>query len=268
MQTTLEKGLDQAAAGLRDKAGEMSGVFASELDHYSRSYVEHAQTQIQENAREAGERASEVMAEASSKVTSDFTDRVGQLGREHLELYASKTDIAFEQSAARMEAHTAQVRSNLESDTRAFAAEYQRALAQQSEQSLTQGKADLAAQIDLAKYTLRQETQALDSQFQSSLQTHGARAMEEHKQRLENASNSWLLTTVTKLNQQSEGLIEQLAATTEKKLRTVCGNVFAEMGETLRQRLAGFSAPFTSPAEPASPAPFGKPTEKESEDTK
>ena len=268
MQTTLEKGLDQATASLRDKAGEMSGVFASELDHYSRSYVEHAQTQIQENAREAGERAGEVMAEASSKATANFTERVGQLGREHLDLYASKTDIAFEQSAARMEAHTAQVRSKLESDTRAFAAEYQRTLAQQSEQSLTQGKADLAAQIEQAKVTLRQETQALDSQFQSSLQTHGARAMEEHKQRLENASNSWLLTTVTKLNQQSEGLIEQLAATTEKKLRTVCGNVFAEMGETLRQRLAGFSAPFTSSAEPASPQISKNSTEKISDDSK
>jgi hypothetical protein len=268
MQTTLEKGLDQATASLRDKAGEMSGVFASELDHYSRSYVEHAQTQIQENAREAGERAGEVMAEASSNATSNFTERVGQLGREHLELYASKTDIAFEQSAARMEAHTAQVRSKLESDTRTFAAEYERALAQQSEQSLTRGKADLAVQIELAKDTLRQETQALDSQFQSSMQTRGARAMEEHKQRLENASNSWLLTTVTKLNQQSEGLIEQLAATTEKKLQTVCGNVFAEMGETLRQRLAGFSAPFTSPVEPAFPQTSRNSTEKESEDAK
>lgn len=268
MQSTLEKGLEQATSGLRDKAGEMSGLFASELDHYSRSYVEHARSQIQENAREAAERAGELMAEASAKTTANFAERTEQMGREHLDLYASKTDIAFEQSAARMEAHTAEVRSKLENDMRAFAAEYQRALSQQTQQSLTQGKEELSAHIESAKESLRLETKALDRQFQSSIQSLGAHAMDEHKQRLENASNSWLLTTVTKLNQQSEGLIDQLAATTEKKLRAVCGNVFAEMGETLRQRLAGFSAPFPSPVEPASPQTSANPSEKESEDTK
>lgn len=268
MQSTLEKGLEQATSGLRDKAGEMSGLFASELDHYSRSYVEHAQNQIQENAREAAEHARELMAEASAKTTANFAERTEQMGREHLDLYASKTDIAFEQSAARMEAHTAQVRSKLESDTRAFAAEYQRALSQQSQQSLTQGKEELSAHIESAKESLRLETQAMDRQFQSSIQSLGAHAMDEHKQRLENASNSWLLTTVTKLNQQSEGLIDQLAATTEKKLRAVCGNVFAEMGETLRQRLAGFSAPFNSPVEHASPPISANPPETKSEEPK
>jgi hypothetical protein len=69
--------------------------------------------------------------------------------------------------------------------------------------------------------------------------------MDEHKQRLETASNSWLLTTVTKLSQQSESLIAELTDTTEKKLKGVCGTVFTEMGETLRQRLAAFAAPAT-----------------------
>ena len=268
MQTTLEKGMDQATATLRDKAGEMSGLFASELDHYSRSYVEHAQNQIQENAREAAEHAGELMAEASTKATANFTERVGQLGKENLELYASKTDIAFEQSAARMEAHTAQVRSKLENDTRAFALEYHRAISQHTELTLMQGKEDLTAHIDSAKQALRLETEALDRQFQSSLQSLGSHAMDEHKQRLENASNSWLLTTVTRLNQQSEGLIEQLAATTEKKLRTVCGSVFAEMGETLRQRLLAFSSPFAAPLEPAAPPVATDPSRNKPEESK
>src|SRR5207302_17970 len=43
MQAALEKGLDQASNQLREKAGEISGLFASELDHYSRSFVEHTQ---------------------------------------------------------------------------------------------------------------------------------------------------------------------------------------------------------------------------------
>ena len=87
--------------------------------------------------------------------------------------------------------------------------------------------------------------------------------MDEHKRRLENASNSWLLTTVTKLNQQSESLINELAETTDKKLKSVCGNVFSEMGETLHQKLAGLSALFGTPAPAAWPAPAINPPEEQ-----
>ncbi|MGH9680557.1 MAG: hypothetical protein ACRD4Y_11465, partial [Candidatus Acidiferrales bacterium] len=246
MQATLERGLDQAASSLREKAAELSGLYASELDHYSRGYTEHARNQIQEDAREAAEHANVMMAEAGDKAAAEFTERAGQLGGAQLDAFASRAETAFEQAAAGMEAHTAQVRSKMEKTTNALAAEYQQNLAQHTEQALAKTKDDLAMHVEQAKDALRAETRSIDQEFRSAVQSISASAMDEHKQRLENASNSWLLTTVTKLNQQSESLIDQLAASTEKRLKTVCGNVFAEMGETLRQRLAGFSDPFTS----------------------
>ncbi len=255
MQTTLEKGLDQAASRLREKAAEMSGLFASELDHYSRSYVDHAQEQMQENGREVAERATRQIEEAGDAAGGKFTERAAQLGREQFDVYAAKTKAAFEQNTAHMEAQSTQVRAKLESDARAFAADFQRALSQHAQQTLALGKQELGLQIDQAKDALLIESQALERQFQSSLNSLGASAMDDHKQRLENASNSWLLTTVSKLNQQSEALINDLASTTETKLKAVCGTVFADVGETLRQRLAGLAAPFTAPAAPAPPAP-------------
>jgi hypothetical protein len=253
MQSTLEKGLDQAAAGLRKKAGEISGLFASELDHYNRSYVAHAQDQLEEDARDAAERASLQMAQADEAAAASFTDRTNQLIRDQFEIFHAKAESAFEQNVARVEAHAVQVRSKLESDSRTLAAEFQNTLSQQTQQSLAQGKQELASQLDLAKDNLRSEAQSLDTELRTSLHSLSTRAMDEYKQRLENASNSWLLTTVTKLNQQSEGLLNQLAASTEKRLRAACSSVFAEIGETLRQRLAGLSAPAASPAIPATP---------------
>jgi hypothetical protein len=219
---------------------------------------------MQENARDAAERASQQIAEASDLAGGKFTERAAQLGREQFDIYSSKTKTAFEQNASYMEAHTAQIRSKLEGDTRAFAAEFQRALSQHAQQTLALGKQELGIQVDQAKDALLMESQELERQFQASLNSHGAFAMDEHKQRLENASNSWLLTTVTKLNQQSESLINDLAETTEKKLKGVCGSVFSEMGESLRQRLAVFANPFGAPAAtPASPAPTVKSPEEQ-----
>ncbi|MBS1840845.1 MAG: hypothetical protein JST77_08345, partial [Acidobacteria bacterium] len=52
-----ERAVEHAGNQLREKAGEISGVFASELDHSSRNFVQHTQTQMEEVVREAFDRA-------------------------------------------------------------------------------------------------------------------------------------------------------------------------------------------------------------------
>jgi hypothetical protein len=252
MQTTVQKGVDQAAAQLREKAADLSGVFAKELDHVSRSYVEHAQRQIQECANEATDRASQQIAAGRDAAAAVFHERTGEIGQQQLEAYASKTKAAFEQNVASMEANAVQIHSKLESDARGFAVEFQRALSQHAEQTLAHAVENLTSQIDHAKESLLSESQAFQRRFGTSLEPLGIAAIDEHKKRLDNASNAWLLTVVTKLNQQSESLIAELAEATEKKLKAVCSAVISEMGATLRQRLGGLAAPPASPSSPPS----------------
>jgi hypothetical protein len=84
----------------------------------------------------------------------------------------------------------------------------------------------------------------------------GVAAIDEHKKRLDNASNAWLLTTVTKLTQQSEARITELSEATERKLKSVCNAVINEMGATIRQRLGGLTAPLNAPGAPSATDPF------------
>jgi hypothetical protein len=253
MQATLQKGVEQAAAQLREKAAELSGLFASELDHTSRSYVEHAQGQIQESAADAAERISQQIAEGGDAAATLFQERAGQIADKQFEAYASKTHTAFEQNVAHMEANAAQIRTKLESDARGFAVEFQRALSQHVQQTLAQGIQEMASQIDQAREGLQSEFQTLVRQFRASLEPFGSAAIDEHKKRLENASNAWLLTTVTKLTQQSEARVEELSEAAERKLKSVCSAVINEMGATLRQRLGGLTAPLNTPGAPPPP---------------
>ena len=252
MQAALEKGLEQAGTNLREKAGEMSSLFASELDHYSRSYVDHARSQIEDLTREAGERANHQMTQAADNASADFIKRSEQLAREQYESLTAKANMAFDQNAGRIDSYAAQVRAKLESDARSLAGEFQRVLVQQTRNALAQAKQDLAAQLDQGKDSLRTQGEALERQLEASSQSLQMKAMDEYKQRLENASNTWLLTTVTKLNQQSQGLIDQLTTSLEMKLRTTCNTVFTEVGETLRQRLAALSGALPEPSKPLS----------------
>ena len=66
-------------------------------------------------------------------------------------------------------------------------------------------------------------------------------SIEGYKARLENASNSWLLASATTLGQSSQAVMDTLSKSAEKRLREVCAEVLAGMGDTLKERLLGIS---------------------------
>jgi hypothetical protein len=67
-------------------------------------------------------------------------------------------------------------------------------------------------------------------------------SIEQYKERLENASNSWLLASATMLGQNSKGVLDTLSQAAEERLRDTCAEVFANLGETLRARMLGLSS--------------------------
>jgi len=64
MQATMEKGLEQASEALHVKAGEVSGLFATELDPLHRSFVDHAHGQLDEAEKNTVARAEQKLHDA------------------------------------------------------------------------------------------------------------------------------------------------------------------------------------------------------------
>jgi len=250
MQAAMDKGLEQASSSLREKAGEISGVFASELNHYSRSYVEHAQGQLDEAVKDAVERGRDQLTQASETSAATFGDQIRGLAEREFERLTGSISSAFEQTAARLEAHVAQVRSRVDADARQYFVEFHKGMAQQVQQGLAHARQEFEAQMAPVKDAWRAEREAQQQQLQEALGHLSNDSIDAYKKRLENVSNSWLLTTATKLSQQSQDLIATLANSAERQLRETCSQVFASVGETLRQRLMDFSSSLTDTAPP------------------
>ena len=94
-------------------------------------------------------------------------------------------------------------------------------------------------------------TVAHQQEMQSIYGQMGEHAAEQYKSRLENVSNQWMLATVASLDHQSRDLISGIAATAEQRLREACAQVFAGVGESLRERLKEIASGFTLPEPPA-----------------
>ena len=250
MQAALEKGLDQASNQLREKAGEISGLFASELDHYSRSFVEHTQGQMDEAVKDAVQRARGLFAQAAETSASTLADEAHRVAQRQLEQFNTSLSGALDQTAGRLEAHLAQTRSRIDADARQFFADFHKGMTQEIQKGVAAARQELEVQSASVKNAWGAEREAQERQLQDALARLGGESIETYKKRLENVSNSWLVTTVTRLSQQSQDVIGTLATSAEQRLREIAAQVFAGVGETLRQRLLDVSTGLPGSAAP------------------
>lgn len=237
MQATMDKAFEQASNGLREKAGEISRVFASELDHYSRTFVEHTQGQMDEAVKDAVERARGQFTQAADTSATAFGDQIHGAAQREFDRFSGSLSSAFEQTAARLETHMAQVGSKIDANARQYFVEFHKGMGEQVQRGVAQARQDLEAQLTVVKDTWKAEREAQQQEFDEALGRLGNQSIDAYKKRLENVSNSWLLATATKLSQQSQDLIATLASSAEQQLHETCLQVFASIGETLRQRL-------------------------------
>jgi hypothetical protein len=243
MQSALEKGLEQAAVGLRDKAGEISRLFASELDHYNRSYVEHAHSQLEEAAHEVFDRARQQSAEMVAEAVASLAQQAEAQAQAVLASVHAQAGAALGQISAQVSAQLAQARTDIAEEGGRFSEEFREALAADRQDALTAARHDLTLLTASSVAELRNEGRMQQAQLSQALSASSDHAINEYRKRLEAASNSWLLTTVSRLDQQSQQLIQSIAQSAQAQLREACVQVFAEVGQNLRQRLLAPPAP-------------------------
>ena len=231
MQSALEKMLEQSTGGMRDRAAELSRMFASELDHYSRSYVQHAQGLIEEGAKEVRERTREQLEEAAKITTAGATDEMMRITTASLARFEEAAKASSDQARAQMQEGANQTLSELDSRLEERMVQGAKIARQQLEDQLRP--------LVEAFYAKREaEQRAWLEQMKMAVE----QSIGQYKERLENTSNSWLLASATTLGQHSKGVIETLSKAAEERLRDTCSDVFAGLGETLRARMLGISS--------------------------
>ena len=237
MQSALERNIASATESLRAKAGEVSSLFASEIDHYSRGFVDHAHSQLEERASASVESAAEKIRHAADAMQHAATEKAREQSREELDSFSGKLRQAFDQSASQLEAHTAQIQAKMGVDARHFVTQFQKALHDQAGAAISSAKHNLDAQASATIESAGRVREAHERQFEESMSQAEDAALEAHKTRLDSASNAWLVSSAATLNERAQQQIESLARTTEERLRSVFTRVFSNIGESLRERL-------------------------------
>ena len=243
IQNHSEKAVEQTVGQLREKAREISGLFAAELDHSSRNFIGHTQTQMKEAVHDSFERARALFAEAADTTTAAFVDEIQRTARLELGGYNDE----LKRSTAQERTELAQ---QVNAEQEAFLKRFQESLGgiletgvAETQRTVSEGFAPLLEQW-------KTMTDAHQEEMKQVYDRIGEQAAEHHKERLEGVSNQWLLATVASLDHQSREMIAGIAAAAEEKLRAACSQVFEGVGDSLQQRLSEIAKNFTTPTEP------------------
>jgi hypothetical protein len=250
MQAAIDKGMEHALVTLKEKAREMSGIFGTELDHYSRSYVEHTQDQVEEATRESLERLRKHAEEMATASAGSIVQQARDDSEAALAEFRKHAAGLSGQIRTQFGRHAAEALKKAEGDAQKLAAEFRAALKLQVQDELGGARKELLAQLGSAREELRQESQVQHHKLIEGVAGLNDEAIEDYKRRLEAASNSWLLTTVAKLSQQSDEHVQALTKAAEERLRAACTEVFSGVGDALRRGLLDVNALNLPPRKP------------------
>jgi hypothetical protein len=247
-----ERMVEQTANQLRERAGEVSVEFAAELDSSSRNFTSHTNNQMKEVVRESFDRARELFAEAADTTTAAFTDEIQRQARHELDGFTETVKQSAAESDRQFAASREALTQRLTAEQENFLQRFQARMAS----ALESGVRDAQEKINDGFLPIWESWKSMTEQQQAELRASMAdlssAATGEFKTRLDNVSNTWLLTTVAKLDHQSREVVTGLSVTAQEKLRAACADVFSNVGESLRKRLQEITAEFSGTSSPES----------------
>jgi len=252
IQNVTEKAVEQAGSQLRDKASELSSAFTSELDNSSRNFVGRTQSQMEDTVRDAFERARTLFAEASDTTAAAFTDELQRTGRHELQGFGEELHKAVEQARAELDAAQKELSQKVTAEQAEFLRRFQEAMDKALESSVQNANEKVEASFSPLIDSWKMMTDRHQSDLRNVYAKISDQATEQHRSRLENVSNQWMLATVTALDHQSREIVADISANAEEKLRETCTQVFESIGETLQERLQQIARNLTFPTDPNS----------------
>lgn len=212
IEAATQRGMEQAASTLKEKAAEVSRLFASEMDHHSRSYSEHMRGLMEESAQEAARLGPQRLQQEATEAAARFQAEAGSATEAQLQRLNQQVQATVDAALLRLREHAQSMRAELEAATRQA----------------------LDSSLATVRDACAEEANSLRAQWEQQTAQATDNAAEQYRQRLENLSNSWMVAAVTSVNQHTQQALDTLAHDAEARLRETWSRVFEGLASAMR----------------------------------
>ena len=267
LQVLVEQALVTAGSGYQEKTAEAERQFEARLEEKSTSRLTQIHQQLDGVAGEISGRTRTQIDEAAEAAAASFGQVLRSISDEEVGQFTSRSHGAVEERKQELQGFTEQLVRNLDSSATALVENFQAQMVSQRDANVAEGRRELAAEFASALDGYRLERDAHDKAWAESLDRVSGEAVEKYQGRLEAACDSWMVSSVRRLNEHGQNVIESLMRSADQALRDSCSKVFDGLSEMMRDRatnaagVAGFAPP---PGRDAgdTPAPHNQATSK------
>lgn len=238
LQLLVEQTLAAAGGSYEEAAGAWALKFDSQLDEKSSRHIEKIAQRMEQRSGEMAAAANSQITQAADEAASSFGQVLRGISDAELGHFTDASRLALQDRTRELERTAQQLLRTLEVTLRSSIEGFHAQMAEHLEKSIAQGRGELAADFSASLERYRAERDAHQKEWTESLDQMNAGAAGKFQERLDMTADSFLISSVRRLNEHGQNSIESLIRATDQSLRESCSRMFEGLAEMLRDRIA------------------------------
>jgi len=234
MQSLVEESVIGAEGRLQRQAEEAAQKAAAMLEQRRAEHSVELRAQIEEAAGAAVERSRSEIEEAAHTVAASFGQVLSSVSDEALEKFHESAQKASEQTGAHLEESKQQFHAHVDAQANETLDRFREHLAAGVNQTTQELRGTLQSQVSDTLDMFRKHRESLQEELRLSFDRLSGESISMHAERLETASDSWMLRSVRQLNEHGRTVMDTLAKSSELAVRNSIQMIFEGMARTLR----------------------------------
>jgi hypothetical protein len=264
LQVLVEQAAAAAGTSLDERAANAATKFEAHLEERSNERIAHLEQQFEGIAGEIAGRTRGQLDAAAEAAAASFGQVIREAGERETQKFTEASRGALAERAREFENVTAEHLQKFYAESGASMEQLHARMGSEVESSVARGRDALAVEFAKAADTFRAEREMREAVWEEAATRINDEAAAKFQDRLQNASDSWAVSSVRRLNERGQSAIDALLRSADQALRDSFARVFESLSESLRERpllntgntqaqAAGFGAPES--AEPSMPPP-------------
>jgi hypothetical protein len=263
LQVLVEQGLASAGSGLELKANDGAQKFSAQLEAQSATHLAQIHERMEGVAGEVAGQARTRLELAAEEAAASFGFVLRAISTEEIGDFTAASRAALQDRTKDLEVSANEILQSFESVAETSLGNLQTQMDAQVEASAAEGRRVLAAESASALDAYLVESGARQKELSSSLDRMSLESAEKFKERLETTGDTWMISSVRRINEHGQNVIESLMRSADQSLRDSCSKFFEGLAASLRDRTTLSSGASASGYKPIPEGP-GSPNESAS----
>jgi len=236
LQSVADSVVERGTLAFEEKAAGAVQKFAGDLDAQSSERMTRVREQFDDMAKETTGRSRTQIEQAAESAAGAFGQILRGLVDQEAERFSASAAKVGEAQQRELQDSAAQLLRKFETGAESSFARLHQQAAAQVETHISEARSSFVNEFNSSLAGFRAERETHEKQWAESLERTSAEAAAHHRERLDTACDTWVVSSVRRLNEHGDHMIESLMRSADQAVRESCAKLFEGLAEILRER--------------------------------